>query len=105
MFCNVPPSRLRSGTLPSGAFVFCNVPPSRLRSAGPPRLDAAAPAGGLLSSAFLAHMVRVHGEGGSGQQKSEPKRGIEQRHRPPPGVAAFSRGGPTERKREGGTPA
>ena len=40
-----------------------------------PRLSAATPGGGLLSSAFLASMVRVHGEVGPGQQKANPDAG------------------------------
>ena len=55
------------------AFALCNGPPSdATHPAGPPRLDAAAPGRGLLSSAFLASLVRVHGDGGPGQQKANP---------------------------------
>ena len=57
---------------PETRFALCSVPPSRLRSVGPPRLDAATPEGGLLSSAFLASMVRVHDEVRPGQQKANP---------------------------------
>ena len=96
VLCRAPPSRLRSVGPPRltpqppegvfyqalswllwfafmARFALCNVPPSRAaRSAGPPRLDDAPPGGGLISSAFLASVVRVHGEGGPGQQKANP---------------------------------
>ena len=55
------------------AFALCSVPPSRTAcSGGPPRLDAAPPRGWLFPSAFLASMVRVHGEVGPRQQKANP---------------------------------
>ena len=37
-----------------------------------PATNVATPGGGLLSSAFLASMVRVQGESGRGQQKANP---------------------------------
>ena len=37
-----------------------------------PAANAATPGGGLLSSAFLAVVVRVHSQGDLGQQKANP---------------------------------
>ena len=73
-------------------FALCDVPPSRLRSAGPPRLDAAPPGGGLLSSAFLASVVRIHGRRLFWAAKSEPKRGYGQLNSHPLGGAALAAG-------------
>ena len=68
VLCSVP-----RWPLHKRADVLCRVPPSRAaRSVGPPRLDVAPPRGWLLSSAFLASVVRVHGKGGLGQQKANP---------------------------------
>ena len=47
-------------------------PPFSLALGRTPAANAATPGGGLLSSAFLASVGRVHGEGGPGQQKANP---------------------------------
>ena len=77
VFCNAPPS---DATHPAGPCFavqrerlrYAASPLLALRSGGPPRLDAAPPRGWLFPSAFLASMVRVHGEVGPRQQKANP---------------------------------
>ena len=82
---------------------YAGVPPSRLRSVGPPRLNAATPGGGLLRclNPRLGLLFAAQDHLCHERRTICAKKALD--NKPPAGAAASSRGGPAERKREGGT--
>ena len=75
-------------------FVLCNIPHLTAFGRTPASERRVPRNGGLISRAFLAHVVRVPGEGGPRQQKANPDVDWAAFQAPILGAASSRRGGP-----------